>query len=272
MCCSGKSFEGKVAVITGAGGVLLSVVAEALAQRGASIAILDIDENAAQDVVSRIEKKGGKALAIGADVTDRASIEAACRRVLGAFGTVDFLINGAGGNSPRATAGPNLPFFDIPQEALESVIRLNLFGTIIPCQVFGKVLAEKRSGVILNFSSINALRPLTNIVGYSAAKAAVANFTQWLAVHMARNYSEEIRVNAVAPGFFIGRQNRFLLIDDSGNLTPRGRTIIEHSPIGRFGNPEDLVGTVVWLLSDEARFVNGIVVPVDGGFSAFSGV
>jgi len=268
----GKSFKDKVVVITGGGGVLLSVVAESLAQRGASVMLLDINKDAALDVVSRIEKKGGKAMAVVADVTDRGNIEAACKRVLEAFGTVDILINGAGGNSPKATTGPDLSFFDIQQEALESVIRLNLLGIIIPCQVFGRVLAEKGSGVILNFSSVNALRPLTNIVAYSAAKAAVSNFTQWLAVHMARNYSKDIRVNAVAPGFFIARQNRFLLLDESGNLTPRGKTIIDHTPMGRFGEPQDLIGTILWLLSEEAKFVNGIVVPVDGGFSAFSGV
>lgn len=272
MSSFGKSSEGRVAVVTGAGGVLLSVIADALAERGVSVAVLDIDRDAASNVASRIEQEGGKALAIPVDVTNRESVEAACKKVLEAFGTVDMLVNGAGGNSPKATTGPNLSFFDVPEEALEAVMRLNLLGTIIPCQVFGKVLAEKGSGVILNFSSVTALRPLTNVVAYSAAKAAISNFTQWLAVYMARNYSKEIRVNAVAPGFFIGRQNRFLLIDDTGNLTPRGKTIIEHSPIGRFGDPQDLIGTVLWLLSDEAKFVNGVVVPVDGGFSAFSGV
>ncbi len=272
MSYCGKSFEGKVAVITGAGGTLLSVVAEALAERKTSIAVLDINKDAALDVVSRIERKGGKALAVVADVTDRASVEAACEKVLEAFGTVDILINGAGGNSPRATTGPNLSFFDIPQEALDYVTRLNLLGTIIPCQVFGRILADKKSGVILNFSSMNALRPLTNIPAYSAAKAAVSNFTQWLAVHMAHNYSKDIRVNAVAPGFFLTKQNRFLLLDESGDLTSRGKVIISHTPIGRFGEPKDLLGTILWLLSEETRFVTGIVVPVDGGFSAFSGV
>lgn len=266
------SFDDKVAVITGAGGTLLSVVANALAERGASVAVLDIRRDAALTLVSLIEAKGGKGLAVMGDVTDRASVEAACGKVLEAFGTVDILVNGAGGNSPAATTGPNLPFFDVPQEALESVIRLNLLGTMIPCQVFGRVLAEKRSGVILNFSSISTFRPLTNVVAYSAAKAAVSNFTQWLAVYMAHRYSKDIRVNAVAPGFFIGQQNRFLLLDESGNLTPRGTTIIEHTPLGRFGEPRDLLGTILWLLSDEAKFVTGIVVPVDGGFSAYSGV
>jgi len=267
-----ESFEGKVAVVTGGDGVLCSVVAEALAENGASVAVLDIRGDAALTVASKIKERGGKALAVTADVTDRLSVEAACKKVLDAFGTVDILVNGAGGNSPEATTGTDLSFFDISQEALESVVRLNLLGTVIPCQVFGKVMAEKGSGVILNFSSINTFRPLTNIPAYSAAKAAVSNFTQWLAVHMSHNYSRKIRVNAVAPGFFLTRQNRFLLLDETEKLTPRGKKIISHTPMGRFGEPEDLIGTILWLLSDESRFVHGAVVPVDGGFSVFSGV
>lgn len=267
-----KAFEDKVAVVTGGGGVLCSAVAEALAENGASVAVLDIREDAAQTVASRIKEKGREAISVVADVTDRASVEAACKTVLQTFRTVDILVNGAGGNSPEATTGPNLSFFDITQKALEFVVHLNLLGTMIPCQVFGEVMAEKGSGVILNFSSENAIRPLTNIPAYSAAKAAVSNFTQWLAVHMSQNYSKKIRVNAVAPGFFLTKQNRFLLLNDADELTPRGKTIIEHTPMGRFGEPRDLIGTILWLLSDEAEFVHGIVVPVDGGFSAFAGV
>jgi NAD(P)-dependent dehydrogenase (short-subunit alcohol dehydrogenase family) len=268
----GKDFEGKVAVVTGGGGVLCSVVSEALAEKGASVAVLDLREEAASTVASKIEEKGGKAIAVKADVTNRASVEAACRKVLEAFGTVDILVNGAGGNSPEATTGPNLSFFDLPKEALEFVLRLNVLGTVIPCQVFGKIMADKGSGVILNFSSMNAFRPLTNIPAYSAAKAAVSNFTQWLAVHMSQNYSSKIRVNAMAPGFYLTRQNRFLLLDEAEELTSRGKTIISHTPMGRFGEPKDLIGTVLWLLSDKAEFVHGVVIPVDGGFSAFSGV
>jgi len=268
----GKGFEGKVAVVTGGGGALCSIIAEALAENEASVAILDIRKDAAQTVASRIHAKGGKVIAVRADVTDRASVEEACKTVLETFGTVDILVNGAGGNSPEATTGPNLSFFDIPEQALESVVHLNLLGTMIPCQVFGKVMAEKGSGVILNFSSMNALRPLTNIPAYSAAKAAVSNFTQWLAVHMSQNYSKKIRVNAVAPGFFLTRQNRYLLINEAGKLTSRGEAVIDHTPMARFGDQKDLTGTILWLLSDEAKFVHGIVVPVDGGFSAYSGV
>ena len=272
MSYRGKRFDGKVAVVTGGGGALCSIIAEALAENGASVAILDIRKDAAQTVASRIHEKGGKAIAVRADVTDRASVEEASRTVLEAFGTVDILVNGAGGNSPEATTGPNLSYFDIPQQALESVVHLNLLGTMIPCQVFGKVMAEKGSGVILNFSSMNALRPLTNIPAYSAAKAAVSNFTQWLAVHMSQNYSKKIRVNAVAPGFFLTRQNRYLLVNEADKLTSRGKAVIDHTPKGRFGDPEDLIGTILWLLSDDAKFVHGVVIPVDGGFSAYSGV
>ncbi len=265
-------FEGKVAVVTGAGGVLCSVVAEALAAEGASVAVLDIREDAAEKVAKTIREKGGKAVAVAADVTDRASVESACGKVLEAFGTVDFLVNGAGGNVPRASTSEVQPFFDIPQDALKFVVDLNLLGTIIPSQVFGKVLAEKGEGAIVNFSSMNAYRPLTKIPGYSASKAGVSNFTQWLAVHMAQNYSKKIRVNAVAPGFFVTIQTRYLLMNEDGTPTQRGRTVLEHTPMGRFGEPEDLVGTVLFLLSEDAAFVTGIVVPVDGGFSAYAGV
>ena len=268
----GKGFDGKVSVVTGGGGVLCSVVAEALAKCGASVAVLDLKEDAAQFVAEMIKKKGGKALAIEADVTERSSVELACQKVLDAFGTVDILVNGAGGNSPRATTTPSLKFFDIPQKDFEFVVELNLLGTIIPCQVFGRVMAEKGSGVILNFSSMNAFRPLTNIPAYSAGKAAVSNFTQWLAVHMSQNYSRSIRVNAVAPGFFVTKQTRYLLVKDDGEPTTRGKSVIEHTPMGRFGEPEDLIGTVLWLLSDDAAFVHGVVIPIDGGFSAYSGV
>ena len=189
------------------------------------------------------------------------------------MGSLDVLVNWAGGNHPKATTGPDMSFFNIPKESLEFVSGLNLSGTILPSQVFGRYLADKKSGCILNISSMNAFTPLTRIPAYSAAKAAVSNFTQWLAVHMAQEYSPNIRVNAVAPGFFLTAQNRFLLTDkENGELTQRGQQIIDHTPQGRFGDPEDLIGTATWLVSDAAKFVTGIVVPVDGGFSAYSGV
>ena len=203
----------------------------------------------------------------------RESVEAAVGQVLSRWESIDFLVNGAGGNNPRATTSTELSFFDLPEEALRFVFDLNLLGTIIPSQVAGKQMARQGRGVILNISSMNALRPLTRIPAYSSAKAGVSNFTQWLAVHMAQNYSSEIRVNAIAPGFFLTEQNRFLLTDEaSGQLTARGESIIAHTPAGRFGAPQDLFGAVVWLLSPASAFVTGTVLPIDGGFQAYSGV
>jgi NAD(P)-dependent dehydrogenase (short-subunit alcohol dehydrogenase family) len=206
-------------------------------------------------------------------VLDKDSIGAAAQRIMDTWGRVDILINGAGGNKKQATTSPDLSFFDLPADAVQWVFNLNFIGTLLPCQIFGKIMAEQGEGIILNTSSMNAFRPLTRIPAYSAAKAAVSNFTQWLAVHISQEYSPHIRVNAIAPGFFLTEQNRFLLTDEqTGELTPRGQTIIDHTPMSRFGDPEDLIGTVFWLLSPGASFVHGVVVPVDGGFSAFSGV
>jgi NAD(P)-dependent dehydrogenase (short-subunit alcohol dehydrogenase family) len=205
-------------------------------------------------------------------VLDKDSVEKAAQQVLEKFGCVDILINGAGGNKPQATTNPGQSFFDLPADALRWVFDLNLMGTILPSQVFGKIMAKQKRGVILNISSMNAFRPLTRIPAYSAAKAGVSNFTQWLAVHMAQTYSPEIRVNAIAPGFFVGDQNRKLLLNEDGSLTPRGQTILSHTPMARFGNPDDLLGTLLWLVSPASAFVTGLVVQVDGGFSAFSGV
>lgn len=263
----------KVIVATGGGGVLVGEMARGLMKLGARLAILDIIEEAARRVADEIVAAGGQAIGVRTDVLDKASVEAALETVLNQFGTVDILINGAGGNRKEATTSPDLPFFELPQDAVRWVFDLNFIGTLLPSQLFGRVMAEKGEGVILNISSMNAFRPLTRIPAYSAAKAAVSNFTQWLAVHMAQEYSPNIRVNAIAPGFFLTHQNRFLLIDEeTGDLTPRGKTIIDHTPMGRFGDPGDLLGTVIWLLSPASAFVSGVVVPVDGGFSAFSGV
>jgi NAD(P)-dependent dehydrogenase (short-subunit alcohol dehydrogenase family) len=193
--------------------------------------------------------------------------------VLENFGRVDCLVNGAGGNRPEATTSDKLSFFDLPEEMLRQVFDLNLLGTVLPSQIFGRQMAQQRAGAILNISSISSLRPLTRVVGYSAAKAAINNFTAWLAVHLAREYSPHIRVNAVAPGFFLTEQNRFLLTDEkTGQLTARGQSIIDHTPMARFGEPTDLIGAVLWLLSPASSFVTGVVIPVDGGFQAFSGV
>jgi NAD(P)-dependent dehydrogenase (short-subunit alcohol dehydrogenase family) len=265
--------QDKVAVVTGGGGVLCGEISRALGQLGAKVAVLDLSPAAAQGVVADIEAVGGEASALQCDVLNKASIESAARDILTRYGRVDVLINGAGGNKREATTSAELSFFDLPADAIQWVFDLNFIGTLLPSQVFGRLMAVQGSGVILNVASMNAFRPLTRIPAYSAAKAAVSNFTQWLAVHMAQEYSAAIRVNAIAPGFFLTEQNRFLLTDgETGELTPRGRTIAQHTPMGRFGHPGDLVGTTLWLLSSASDFVTGVVVPVDGGFSAFSGV
>jgi NAD(P)-dependent dehydrogenase (short-subunit alcohol dehydrogenase family) len=264
---------GKVIAITGAGGVLCGTMAKELADAGAKVAVLDIFEEAAVKVADEIKSHKGQAVAIKCDVLDKKSLEASKEKTIAELGQVDILINGAGGNKKEATTTPDMSFFDLPAEAIRFVFDLNFLGTFLPTQVFARDMAEKGQGVILNISSMNAFRPLTKIAAYSAAKAAVSNFTQWLAVHLCQHYSKDIRVNAIAPGFFLTEQNRFLLTDEkTGELTDRGKTIIDHTPMGRFGEPQELIGTVMWLLSDAAKFVTGVVVPVDGGFSAFSGV
>ncbi len=266
-------FSDRTIAITGGSGVLGAEIAVALTGCGANVAILDRKTDLEPSVQERLESAAGEALVVASDVLNREPFEQSVNAVLEAFGRIDGLINAAGGNHPQATTGPEMSFFDLPAEAIRFTSDLNLLGTILPSQVIGRLMAEQGAGVILNISSMNAFRPLTRIPAYSAAKAAVSNFTQWLAVHMAQEYSPKIRVNAIAPGFFLTDQNRFLLTDKkSGELTPRGQSIIAHTPQGRFGNPEDLLGTVLWLLSPASEFVTGIVVPVDGGFSAFSGV
>jgi NAD(P)-dependent dehydrogenase (short-subunit alcohol dehydrogenase family) len=245
----------------------------ALVGCGASVAILDLDPSPVDGFRDRLEKGPGRAITVSCDVLDRDALIRAEEAVRSRLGAADTLINAAGGNHPQATTGDQQSFFDLPGDALRFVGELNLLGTILPCQAFGRGMVEREEGAILNISSMNALRPLTRIPAYSAAKAAVSNFTQWLAVHMAQEYSPQIRVNALAPGFFLTEQNRFLLTDQaSGELTARGRTIIEHTPLGRFGEPSDLIGAMLWLLAPASSFVTGVVLPVDGGFSAFSGV
>jgi len=266
-------FSGRIMAITGGGGVLCSEMAVALAGCGAKMAILDRDLAPAQKVADRITQSGGTAIAVQCDVLSPERMEEAKKQVTDAFGDVDTLINGAGGNNPKATTNPTQPFFSLPPEALRFVFDLNIVGTILPSQVFGRSMAELKRGVILNISSMNSFRPLTRIAAYSAAKAGVSNFTQWLAVHMAQEYSPDIRVNALAPGFFLTEQNRFLVTEQAtGAWTERGKKIVDHTPMARFGTPQDLLGTVLWLLSPASAFVTGTVVPVDGGFSAYSGV
>jgi len=269
------SLENKIAVITGGAGVLGSAIAEGLGLAGANIAICDIIPEKADSVVKSLVAVGINSKSYKLDVMKKESIQKCSDDIYRDFSNVDILVNAAGGNMKEATTSKDLSFFDLPLEAMEKVIALNLFGgAILPCQVFGKKMVEnKDGGSIINISSMNAIRPLTRIPGYSAAKAAVNNFTQWLAVHFAQEYNKKLRVNAIAPGFFLTEQNRYLLTDEkTGNLTPRGESIIAHTPMAEFGTPDDLIGAVIWLASRASRFVTGTVIAVDGGFSAFSGV
>ena len=266
------SLDGQVAVVTGGTGVLGGVMARGLARAGAKVGVLGRRREQAEDAVRAIEVEGGAALALVADVLDRTQLEAASDAVMEQWGRLDVLVNAAGGNMPAATLVPGQPFFDLPVEGMEPVIALNLHGTLLPSQVFGEALARNGRGCIVNISSMAAQRAMTRVVGYGVAKAAVENATRWLAVELARSFGGRLRVNAIAPGFFVGEQNRGLLLNGDGTLTVRGQTIIDHTPAGRFGEPEELISTLVWLCGPGASFVNGVVVPVDGGFSAFSGV
>ncbi len=267
------NIQGQTAVITGGGGGLGSVMASALAEAGVRVAVISLHSTSSAKVVETIRADGGEAIGIACDVMDRAALEQAREEILRSFASIDILINAAGGNQPGATTSHEVSFFDLDRQAVDTVFDLNFAGTFQSCQVFGRSMVEQGHGCIVNIASMNALRPLTRIPAYSAAKAAVANFTQWLAVHMAQDYSVQIRVNAISPGFFLTEQNRFLLTEaETGAMTPRGQTIIDHTPMGRLGAPEDLVGTLLWLVSPASAFITGTVIPVDGGFSAFSGV
>jgi NAD(P)-dependent dehydrogenase (short-subunit alcohol dehydrogenase family) len=265
--------EGQTAVVTGGSGELGRGMVRGLARAGVRVAIVGLHSETTGKAAEAIRAEGGEAIGIACDVNDRVALEQALEQVTATFGPVDILVNAAGGNKPRATTSAERSFFDLDMQSVESVFDLNFMGTFLSCQVFGRGMAERGQGRIVNITSMNALRPLTRIPAYSAAKAAVANFTQWLAVYMAQEYSPQIRVNAIAPGFFLTEQNRFLVTEaGSGALTPRGQAIVSHTPMGRLGAPDDLVGTLLWLVSPASAFVTGIVVPVDGGFSAFSGV
>jgi NAD(P)-dependent dehydrogenase (short-subunit alcohol dehydrogenase family) len=277
-----SEFSNKVAVITGGGGVLCSTMATALAERGAKIAVLDLRVENAQRVADEITKAGGTAIGVAANVLDIISLKEAHEKVVSTLGKCDILINGAGGNHPKGTTSKNFlleedltsneevkTFFDLDPEGIKFVFDLNFIGSLLPSQVFAKDMIGREGATIINISSMNAFRPLTKIPAYSGAKAAISNFTQWLAVHFSK---VGIRVNAMAPGFFLTDQNRALLNDANGNLTERGNTIISHTPMGRFGTPEDLIGTLLWLCGDGSKFITGVVIPIDGGFSAFSGV
>jgi NAD(P)-dependent dehydrogenase (short-subunit alcohol dehydrogenase family) len=247
-------------------------MAQGFAEAGAKIALLDLAEDQAKSVADRINAHGGEAMAVGANVLDLDSLQQAKQIVMDRFARVDILINGAGGNKAAATTSPDLSFFDLPPDALQWVINLNLLGTIYPTQVFGQIMAEQGFGSVVNISSMAAYTPLTNTIAYSAAKAAVSNFTRWMSVHFCQEYAPTIRVNAIAPGFLLTQQNQYLLEDEAGNRTKRGQKIIDSTPMGRYGKPEELIGAAIFLCSDAASFITGVVLPIDGGFNAYSGV
>lgn len=278
------NLKDQVALVTGGGGVLCSTMARALATCGARVAVADLKAEAAEAVAAAIRREGGAAISVACNVLEKDSLVAANEKVKQELGPVDILINGAGGNHPKGTtsreylrkedlsgAGKDLiSFYELDPKGIEFVFNLNFLGTLLPTQAFTREMAAKGRGVVINISSMNAFRPLTKIPAYSGAKAAVSNFTQWLAVHFSK---VGVRVNAIAPGFFVTDQNRALLTQPDGTWTPRGNTILTHTPMGKFGAPEDLVGALLWLVSEEAAgFVTGVVVPIDGGFAAFSGV
>jgi NAD(P)-dependent dehydrogenase (short-subunit alcohol dehydrogenase family) len=268
-------FSGQTVIITGGAGVIGSEMAKALVDCGANVAIMDLNLQAARQVAERINDAApvGHAVAIQSNVLQKESVADAFQSAVEEFGRIDCLINGAGGNKPDATTDAEKTFFDLPSEALRWVFDLNLLGTILPSQVIGRYMADQKRGVIMNISSMNAFRPLTRIPAYSAAKAGVSNFTQWLATYMAQEFSPTIRVNALAPGFFLTEQNRFLMTNASdGSLSERGKKVLELTPMARFGNVHDLIGPMLWLLSPASAFVTGAVIPIDGGFSAFCGV
>jgi NAD(P)-dependent dehydrogenase (short-subunit alcohol dehydrogenase family) len=268
--------HGRNAVILGGGGILGTAMAKGLAEAGANIAIGDLKVEIALELASDIHSKFRvKAKAYELDAMNLDSLKKVCSEVMEDFSTMDILVNAVGGNMKEATTSDTQSFFDLPKEAIQKVVDLNLMaGAILPCQVFGREMSKNpKGGTIINISSMNYYRPLTRTPGYAAGKAAVSNFTQWLSVDLAQAFGEKIRVNAIAPGFFLTDQNRFLLTNpETGELKARGNQIIQHTPMGRFGQPDDLIGTLIWLASDASRFVTGITIPVDGGFSVYSGV
>ena len=264
--------SGKTAVITGAGGVICSVLGKEFAKQGVKVALLDILVDNAKKCADEINAAGGVAIAVKADVLSPESLAEACAEVVEKFGTVDILVNGAGGNKKQATTGPETDFFSLEPDALRWVFDLNVTGAVLTTQAFGRELVKNSRGNVINIASMASYLPLTNTVAYSGAKAAVANFTQWMAVHFNQNYSTDIRVNAIAPGFLLTEQNRFLLTNEDGGATARGEKVLAKTPMGRYGKPEELCGAIMWLCSNAASFVNGAVIPIDGGFSAYWGI
>lgn len=266
------NIKDKVAVITGGTGVLGSSIAEHLAVSGAKIVILGRNQETIDQSISTLKENGYEALGIAADILNKKSLEAAREKIINHYGKVDILLNAAGGNMPGATITDEQTIFDLSMDAFQTVTDLNLNGTVLPSIVFGELMAKQKEGVIVNFSSMTVERAVTRVVGYSASKAAMENFTRWMAVEMATKFSDKIRVNAIAPGFFIGNQNRKLLTNEDGSYSQRGHSIINNTPMKRFGEANELAGAIHFLCSDASQFITGIVLPVDGGFSAFSGV
>jgi NAD(P)-dependent dehydrogenase (short-subunit alcohol dehydrogenase family) len=262
---------GRVAVVTGGYGVLGGSIASGLAAAKAKVAILGRRRDAAEAHAAHIRESGGEAMVLVADALDEPQLKAARQEVLRAWGRVDILVNAAGGNVARAR-NDNGSIFDVPMDAFEEALRLNLHGTVIPTMIFGDAMAERGAGCVVNISSMAAIRTLSGVLAYSIAKTGIDSFTRWMAVELARKHGDGLRVNAIAPGFFVSEQNRAVLINPDGSFTERARTIVKQTPMGRFGRPEELLGAVQWLCSDAASFVTGVVIPVDGGFSVFSGV
>ncbi|BEG98599.1 dioxygenase [Bacteroides sedimenti] len=260
----------RVIVVTGGYGVLGKGISIYLAQQGAKVVILGRDQEAGNKLVGEIKNKGGQAMFTQGDVTDKEMLEKCKKQIMDKYGKIDVLINAAGGNMPGATISPDKTIFDLDTDAMKKVVDLNLFGTVLPTIVFASEMAKQNNGVILNFSSESSLRPLTRVAGYGVAKAAINNFTQYMAGELAIKFGNGIRMNAVAPGFFLTTQNEALLINQDGSFSDRAKTILAHTPFNRFGVPEDLYGTIHYLISDASKFVTGTVAVVDGGFNAFS--
>jgi len=272
MVCVNFDISGQVAVITGAGGIICGTLAKEMAKKGVKVALLDLFLDSAQKITDEILASGGDAIAVKADVLDRKSLEAAREIVMEKYGRIDILVNGAGGNKPQATVTKDSDFFHLDLDAFKWVFDLNVTGAVLTTMVFGEIMAKQKSGNVINIASMSSYHPLTNTVAYCGAKAAVANFTEWMSTHFNQNYSNNIRVNAIAPGFLLTNQNRYLLTNEDGSATDRGQRVLAKTPMGRYGEPEEMAGPVMFLCSDAASFVNGAVLPVDGGFSSYWGV
>jgi NAD(P)-dependent dehydrogenase (short-subunit alcohol dehydrogenase family) len=266
------SLAGKVIVVTGGTGVLGGAFVEAIAAAGGVVGILGRNEKIANERANVIHQKGGQALALIADVTNVSQLESACQQMLAAYGKIDGLVNAAGGNMPDAVVQPNQDVFQLNFQALQDVMQLNLMGTVMPTQVFGKAIKKNGSGSIVNISSVVSQLAITKVLGYSMAKSAIDSYTQWFALELANRFGDAIRMNSIAPGFFLTEQNKTLLTNTDGSLTERGQLVIQNTPFKRFGNPEELVGALIWLLSDASKYVTGSKITVDGGFTVFGGV